>query len=145
MNRSDYIAGLRKLADLLENREELPLPYEGRLGAITMTFWGRAAREDLAAAARALPTPLAKNDPAVGDYDADYYELAGDLDGVKVKLVAYREQVCERVVTGTRTVTEDVPDPDALAKVPTVTRTRVEEITEWRCHSILGDVERRTA
>ncbi len=53
-----------------------------------------------------------------------------------VMLHAYgdRAKVCERVVTGTREVTEEVPDPDA----PKVTVTRVVEDVEWRCSSILA-------
>lgn len=40
--------------------------------------------------------------------------------GLKADVLAYRNEVCERVVTGTETVTKSVPDPKALAAVPDV-------------------------
>jgi hypothetical protein len=48
-----------------------------------------------------------------------------------------RNEVCEKVVTGTREVTKEVPDPEALAAVPKVTVTETVEDVEWRCHPIL--------
>lgn len=135
LRRATYTDGLRVLANLLENHPELPLPYEGDGTAMTMMFWGPDAREELAAAARALPIRLTKNDPARSGYDETYFNLDGNLNGLRIQLTAHRTQVCERVVTGTRTVTEEVPDPDA----PKVTRIRVEEIAEWRCRPLLTD------
>lgn len=58
--------------------------------------------------------------------------------GLRVYLA--REEICERVVVGTREVTEEVPDPDALAAIPKVTVTTTVEDVEWRCGSILADV-----
>lgn len=49
-----------------------------------------------------------------------------------------REEICERIVTGTREVSEEVPDPEALAAVPKVTVTKTVEDVEWRCHPILA-------
>jgi hypothetical protein len=57
---------------------------------------------------------------------------------IKLHMYGARDEVCERVVVGTREVTEEVPDPDALAAIPTVTVTRTVEDVEWRCNSILG-------
>lgn len=51
-----------------------------------------------------------------------------------IYVYADREQVCERVVTGTREVVEEIPDPDA----PKITRTRTEEIVEYHCGPLLG-------
>lgn len=63
-----------------------------------------------------------------------------DLAFGRVKLHVYvaREEICERIVTGTHKVTEEVPDPEKLAAVPKVSQTRTEEIIEWRCHPILA-------
>ena len=44
-----------------------------------------------------------------------------------------RANVCERVVTGTRTITETVRDPALVDAVPLVEVTREEEIVEWVC------------
>lgn len=56
----------------------------------------------------------------------------------KAVAIAARNEVCEKVTVATREVTEEVPDPDLVAKVPTVTRTRTVEDIEWRCHPIMG-------
>lgn len=61
------------------------------------------------------------------------------LDAVTIRFNVYRDEFCTRVVGGTREITEEVPDPDALAAVPTVTWTRTEDIVEWQCESVLAD------
>jgi hypothetical protein len=48
--------------------------------------------------------------------------------------------VCERVVTGTRLETKEVPDPEALKAVPLVTVTETVEDVEWRCMPLLADL-----
>lgn len=76
----------------------------------------------------------------VKDYSGDQY--AGvDLHFGPVYLSVYapRGEVCERVVVGTREVTEEVPDPDALAAVPRVTVTKTVEDVQWVCKPLLGD------
>ncbi|GLZ34857.1 hypothetical protein Lesp02_70440 [Lentzea sp. NBRC 105346] len=57
---------------------------------------------------------------------------------VGLHVYAARDEVCERVVVGTREVVEEVPDPEALAAVPTTTVTRTEEIVEWQCKPLLA-------
>lgn len=128
--RGEYIAGLRMLADLLEQHPELKTPH----GDIDVIPRGpEQSREQLAAWARALP---GKKDKHIGEKLAN---LEGRLRGVKVTVICYRDEVCERVVTGTREVTEEVPDPAALAAVPTVTKTKVVEDVEWVCRPMLAD------
>ena len=53
--------------------------------------------------------------------------------GITYELVAWQNEVCTRVVTGTveREVIE--PAPEAVAKLPTRARTVVEEQVEWHC------------
>lgn len=69
----------------------------------------------------------------------------GDYAGVilrfgEVGLYVYagRGEVCERIVTGTREVTKEVPDPKALAEVPKVTVTETVEDVEWKCTPLLA-------
>lgn len=128
--RAGYIEGLRILATVLENHPEIPLPYNGHLSPLTIMFLdGESSRALMAAAAKALP---------VGSWSKsgsdDYFELDGKVAGVKVKLTAYRDTVCRRVVTGTRQVTEEVPDPAA----PLVKVTKTVEDVEWECGSVLA-------
>ena len=97
---------------------------------------GTEERECLAATARALPCAWRK-DVRGGEY-AEYFDLYGEIGGLKIKLTAYRDTVCKRVVTGTREVTEVVKDPAKLAEVPEVEVTRTEEVIEWDCGTLLG-------
>ena len=134
--RAEYIKGMRALADALERNTNLPLPYQGSDSAMTMMFLsGDNPRSEMAAAARALPCNWDKK-PWESD-SATYFDLTGKLDGLRMTLTAFRKDVCERVVTGTREVTETVKDPDALAAVPEIKVTRTVEEAEWVCRPLL--------
>lgn len=77
---------------------------------------------------------------------ADFGEGGGPFAGlgsIKVVALVSREQICERVEVGRRTVTEEVPDPEVM-KVAERDAPRVSvehEVVdyEWRCSPILGD------
>jgi hypothetical protein len=134
-DRAAYIDGLRRLAGALEQHDELPLPYEGSGSVMTFHFLGGDdPRAAMAAAARALPVAWRK-DAMEGD-GVSYFELKGRLAGLSLKLTAYRDAVCTRVVTGTedREVTE-VVTPALTRKV-----TKPVEVVEWRCESLLAPV-----
>lgn len=126
--RDGYIEGLRMLADLLEAKSDLPLPYDGSKNSplLTMILHGDN-RTELAAAVRALPCRLEKV------ADGDHFKLRGQLSGLHVQLLTYRKDICERVVTGTRQVEVTEPDPAAVAALPKVTRTETVEDVEWIC------------
>jgi len=130
--REEYISDLRKLADLLEQRPELPTPYHGDIyGAGPLTcYMLTAEREAFVAAVRALPGVAKKA------IERDTYRVSTTLDGLGVEVVAYRDNVCERVVTGTREVTKTIPDPNIT--VPVVEVTEVVEDVEWVCTPLLA-------
>lgn len=133
--RQRYIDGLLMLADVLKNHPEVPLPVGS---PITISFLsGGDARDRMAAAARAFPIKWEKNfwDSQSG---TSYFDLEGKLAGLQVEMRAYRDAVCERVVTGTREVTEKVKDPDRLAEVPEIEVTRTVEDVTWECGSLLA-------
>lgn len=128
--RAEYIAGLRQLADLLAAHPELMTPH----GALQVIPLGeQQSREQLAVWARALP---GKKEKQINDTFAN---LVGTLRGLQVKVVAYRDEVCERVVTGVETVTKKVKDPQALAAVPEIEVTEEVEQVEWVCRPMLAD------
>lgn len=136
--RAAYTAGLRALADILDAHPDLPLPWQGG-PYMAMTFHflhAQDPRAELAAARRALGIPMGKEPDENG-----YFNMDGTLHGLHVKLVAFRKDVCERVVTGTREVEVEEPDPNAVAALPKVTRTEVIEDVEWVCHPILAGEE----
>ncbi len=133
--RGAYISGLRKVADLLEQHDELPLPSAGDIFPMTFTFLSGGDRKAaLAAAARLIPSQLHKK-VRDGDYGS-YFDLEGRLDGLMIQLTAFRDDVCERVVTGTREVTKQVPDP--AVDVPLVEVTETVEEVEWVCGPLLA-------
>lgn len=138
-DRAAYTAGLRQLADVLDANPDVPLPYHGSGTPMGLNFLaGADPKSALAAAVRAFPCDFAKNSPD-GSFGSQYYQLTGTLHGLKVALTAYRDAVCERVVTGTRGVTETVPDPDVADTRPMVERTRTVEDVEWRCTPLLAE------
>ena len=57
---------------------------------------------------------------------------------VSLHVYAGREQMCERIVVGTHEETKQVPDPELLAAVPTLTVTEVVEDVQWRCRPLDG-------
>jgi hypothetical protein len=140
--RAAHIAGLRRLATTLEAHPGLPLPWEGSHAPLTFHFLSGDARANLAAAARALPcASWAKGTREYGELGGSYFDLHGEVLGLKVMLIADRETVCERVVTGKREVTEMLPDPDLIAAIPLVPVTREEDIVEWTCGSVLAPAQ----
>lgn len=99
--RNEYIDRLRKLADLLESKPELILPYEVQKEAIR--FYPHSA-EETATTAKLFPSKWTKNDPKASDYHATYYILTGKFSGAKVHITTGRDEVCERVQVGTEKV-----------------------------------------
>lgn len=134
-DRAAYISGARKFLDILEAHEEIPVPYFGHsplyCRATIHFLFGDGSKARMAAAARAFPGPLEKGVTA-----GTYFDLRGNIDGFYYELTAYRDEVCERVVTGVETVTRRIPDPSVT--VPTVEVTDEVETVEWRCGPILA-------
>jgi hypothetical protein len=143
--RSAYTAGLRQLADILDDHPEVPLPYDGsqpNAGRITFHFLhlGEQAPAEIAAVRRALGVPLEKN-----ARDDTYFDLHGNLRGLYFTLAAFREDVCRRVVIGKREVEVEEPDPEALAALPVVKVTKTVEDVRWECAPLLAAAESELA
>lgn len=137
-DRTDYITGLRALADLFEAHDDLPLPSQGQYEVIpfSIVFGGDdAARERMARAVREIGGNWQKHITEAPEYDLAHLRLRQQVHGLHLELVADRNAVCTRVVTGTRQVTEEVPDPDA----PMVTVTKQVDDIEWVCEPLLAD------
>jgi hypothetical protein len=131
MRRADYIAGLRQLADLLEQRDDLPLPYTGTGSELLFILHRNDdQRALLAAFARAFPGRIEKR------VRGEDFDLKASLRGLRVQVIADRNEVCERIVTGTDTVTKEVPDP--TVQVPLVEVTETVEHVEWVCRPLLS-------
>lgn len=135
--RSSYTAGLRALADLLDANpgltDDVAFTNYRMLACVSWAQQPKARMAEWIRAAKAAGLSVSKL------YDNEYGNVDIDLGGgLAVQVYAKREQVCERVVTGTREVTEEVPDPDALAAVPKVTVTKTVEDIEWKCSPLLA-------
>ena len=125
MERDDYIAGLRQLADLLERNESLILPYSS-YSAFNMFTHSKKELQDWA---KAFPGTLEKE---FSDIDII---LKGALNGISIKIYGDREGVCERVVVGTR----EVKHPATPAYEAKPERIEIVEEVEWICGSLLAD------
>lgn len=126
----------RKLAAFLEAHPDLPEPTHFNVqyrAEVKWLIWENdLARQKRTAESvvRFLPGKADKRE------NGDWFEYSGEVDGVKWEVVAAREAVCERVVTGTRTVTRTVPDP--AVDVPLVEVTEEVETVEWVCAPLLA-------
>jgi hypothetical protein len=128
---AEMAAGFRQLADLIEATPDIPVSYPA---LNVWCFWGAGAVKDMAALTRAALRLGAKVDKNITD---SQYNLSIRLGPITATSLASRNEVCERVVVGTRKITETVPDP-AAAPVPMVERTRTEDVVEWRCVPLLA-------
>jgi hypothetical protein len=130
-NRTEYTAGLRALADLLDNNPDVPLPYSGRASELNwITVSDENQRDVVAAIVRALPGVVVK------EPRGDVIDFVGKIHGLKVCVIATRNEVCTRRVIGTREVTKKIPDPSVEVRSVEVTET--EDIVEWDCGPILS-------
>lgn len=103
--RADYIAGLRRLADLLEATPEMPLLYHGVSAPITVYAYGRDEIRAAVAAVRGLDVPV-REEVDAGHRDFGY-TLHAEIGGVQIQIVAKLADAAEKTVHGVRTV-EDV-------------------------------------
>ncbi len=137
-------ADLRAIADVVEGNPHLATVianlFHSALWPLHAVAYGDPMREDpravMAATIRALK-PIASG-PIEKQYRDDFFDAIVPLQAVKLRLTDERSKVCTRVVTGVETVTEEVPDPEALAAVPTITRTREVETVEWQCEPLMA-------
>lgn len=134
--RERNLDGVQALLDLLRRHPELESPFTSRIH-MPISSYGRSTDEiksDLAAWARALSHLRPGK-----SYEDGWASLTAYFEDVELFVYTNRENVCERVVRGTRQVTETVKDPDMLAAVPEVEVTREVEDVEWICRPLLAD------
>ena len=121
--RSQLVSGLREAAAWFEAHPEVPIPAS----ALHITLYDlggdEAELETLKTIARAMGA-------ATKDYEDDFFKLSCTFaDAVTVTAVAWRENVCQRIVVGTETVIEQRP-PDGVEMVDVEVE---REIVEWDC------------
>lgn len=129
--------GLRALADMIEANPEIAetMAYPLRYISAPVT-----SEDDEVGALAAFARACARAGAVIRkDGDTKWFRVIASFGSeVQVDAFGHRDEVCERVVTGTETVVKTVPDPDALATVPTVEVTEVVETVEWKCRPLLA-------
>ena len=132
----EMAAGFRALADLFQNNPKLAghARYAGfdKIMVSVHDAEPVAVLADFVRAAKSQRLEIGKSG------DEKWFNVDLKLGRVGLHVFAAREEVCERVVVGTREITEEVPDPELLAAVPTVTVTRTEEDVKWECKPLLA-------
>lgn len=128
-------AGLRALADMIEQNPEVADMAAYYISHLSM--FCSTSPEHHALLAKAALRHGATVDKWV---TADLYNLKLSFAGgaVVAEVLAGRDAVCERVVTGIETVTKSVPDPAALAEAPVIEVTEEVETVEWVCRPLLA-------
>lgn len=142
--RTRTVAALFELALLLEQHPEIPIPYQlTKSTSLTIHLLSsQDPRGELARIVRLLPGPVEKSVSGGHDGFPSYFDATATIgDAIRVTVTAFRDDVCERVVTGTREVTKTIPDP--AVDVPTIEVTETVEDVEWVCGPLMrGQVER---
>lgn len=128
--RARQIESLRRYADLLESTPELPVAFNPILRHMVHGFGG-----DVADRMRQIRRMYGGRFDKSWDNNEIFPEffLKGKLGEFEVVISTRRENVCERIVTGTIEEVVTEPDPDLVAELPRVERTVVKEVVDWIC------------
>jgi putative NIF3 family GTP cyclohydrolase 1 type 2 len=137
---ANLVSGLRDLANFIAANPDLAEGFRYELTSAGINVHLQHAADDKATEQGRYAQAAARHGATVDKViDDQWHNLTLTFaGGVKVDVLAYRSEVCERVVTGVETVTKTVPDPDALAAVSTVEVTEQVETIEWVCRPVLA-------
>lgn len=128
---------LRAIAAWLDSHPEFDVDQINfNASPVEVSDFGINSGEEMAEKARAIGGRWEKQP---GD---ELFSLQREITpGVVARLVGWRDQVCTRVVTGTREVEISEPDHAAVEALPKITRTETVEDIEWRCAPLLAERE----
>ena len=135
MTHAEFVQRLRNAADFFGTREEMGVPsfpldldfcFAGQVNGKSVD-----SKEGLAEFARIVGGHIEKN------ADESFYTLVADREGFRVRALAYRSQVCERIQVGTKIEPEHILPAQEQQIVPE----REVPIYEYRCPTILAPEE----
>lgn len=121
--REDFIQALRDLADFFEQHPDVPAPRWQQSISLFASYANPKA--DMAAVARAMGS-AAKN------YSDELVTLRKPFgEWLELTMHANRDEVCERVVVGTKII------PAEPKRIIPAQPARTEDIVEWHCTPLL--------
>lgn len=122
MNKQEYIQALRNLADFMEQRE-FPGTWKGTFSngypSVSLVLYTKD-KQTFGEATKAIGTCRKRA-------DGGFLEVTREEPTFIVQINAYRDGVCERVVTGTKTI------PAKEEEIIPAEPEHEEEIVEWKC------------
>lgn len=118
---NEYTNGLRMLADFLDDNPDIKKPSFGT--SWSQLIWHMPSKRHAAELVRALPVSVDKR------FDDSYLNLEFQFDGLHMNAFIARDNVCEKVVTGTETLTRLVP-PEGVEMIE---EEYEQDIIEWKC------------
>jgi hypothetical protein len=120
-SHAEFVNSLRQLADFYEQNPEVPLPQYPSFN-IFASREAEKAREQFR---------------SFGAFQKEFFDnwfvARKTFGSIRLELNAPREQVCRRVVVGTR----EIPEHIIPASTETIVPAHTEEIAEWQCEPIL--------
>lgn len=133
-----FATALHRIASMIDAAPELEDEHSAfryALEKLTIVVWSREGLAAMVRAGKAAGAKITKHQ------DDRWAGVDMDFGAIKLRALIDRVEVCDRVVTGVREVVEEVPDPEALAAVPTVSVTKTVEDVSWVCRPILAGGE----
>jgi hypothetical protein len=127
---------LRVVADLIDAHPDLPLPCVWGYGStgnveVQWQLTHGEHKDEQRAMARVILRAIGGEWKK--DASTELFSFDQRRDGLNLNVIAARDQICERVVTGTETVT--IPAVEAQPE-----RTEEREVVEWRCEPVMAEV-----
>lgn len=129
--------GLRAAADFIDAHPDLPKPYITAFTSkehVELNYYLHINGFGDLAEQKATAVAIVRAVGGTWEKEAwgDDFRFAADLGPLRFDVRVKREAVCERIVTGTETIT--LPAVEAQPE-----RTEEREVVEWRCEPLLAE------
>lgn len=130
--KAQFVQGLRDMANFMEKVQDVPLPdavsavvYGGNVHFADGKHYPMDSKEGLAI----IADRIGQCEKEYGSYFTLIKKFA---PGIAIQWMMIRDQVCEKIVTGT------ITRPAEPEKIIPARPERVEELFEWKCAPIMA-------